>query len=328
MKVRRLLWWAAGLMAVVLTSRADPAPTWRADLLAHARVEGRHVRLGDIARLEGADADRVQAAAMLDLGTAPRFGEELRLDRSRVAAWLVRAAPQLPPMAWGGADTVRISRAGRSIRAADVCRAAEDSVVATVAVPASTRVRAAADCPDKDWTVPVGEQTDLRARAPVDGAWPVRRIAVQVELWSDGRYVRTAMVPVRVQVLGTAWVARNDISPRRTVDRDAFDAVEIDLAGLAAPPLALDATFEALRLRRAVLKGQVLTNAHVESQPAVSRGKRVTVRSRAGAISLEAPAEALQDGRPGEHVLVRMGGHAGASLLARVVGPNQVQLQP
>lgn len=326
MKVHRLLWVAAGLMAVALTSRAEPA--WRADLLAHARVEGRHVRLGDIARLVGADADRVQAAATLELGAAPRFGEELRLDRTRVAAWLVRAAPQLPPITWGGADTVRILRAGRSIRAADVCRAAEDSVLATVAVPASVHVRAAADCPDEDWAVPVGERTDLRARPPVDGAWPVRRIAVPVELWSDGQYVRTAMVPVRVKLLGTAWVAREDVSPRRTVDRDTFDAVEIDLAGLVAPPLPVDAAFEVLRLRRAVLKGQVLTAAHVESRPAVSRGNRVTVRSRAGAISLQASAEALQDGRPGEQVLVRMGGRAGASLLARVVGPNQVQLQP
>ncbi len=328
MKVHRLLVLAVGLMAVALTSRADRAPAWRADLLAHARVEGRHVRLGDIARLEGSDANRVQAAAMLDLGAAPRFGDELRLDRARVAAWLMRAAPQLPPIAWGGADTVRISRAGRSIRAADVCRAAEDSVVATAAVPASVHVRAAADCPDEDWAVPAGEQPDLRARAPVEGSWPARRSAVPVELWSDGRYVRTAMVPVRVEIEGTAWVARDDVSPRRTVDRDAFDAVEIDLAGLAAPPLPVDAAFEALRLRRAVLKGQVLTAAHVESQPAVSRGDRVAVHSRVGAISLEASAEALQDGRPGEQVLVRMGGRAGASLLARVVGPNQVQLQP
>ena len=328
MKVRWILWLAAGLLAVALTSRANPASTWRADLLDHARVESQRVRLGDIARLEGDDASQVQAASMLDLGAAPRFGEELHLDRTRVAAWLMRAAPQLPPIAWGGADAVRILRAGRSIRAAQVCRAAEDSVAATAAVPGSVNVRAAADCPDEDWIVPAGEQPDLRARAPVDGAWPARRIAVPVELWSHGRYVRTAIVPVRVEVKGTAWVARDDVSPRRTLDRAAFDAVEIDLAGLAAPPLPLDAAFSALRLRRAVLKGQVLTASHVESQPTVSRGDRVAVRSRSGAISLEASGEALQDGRPGEQVLVRMGGRAGASLLARVVGPNQVQLQP
>ncbi|OWQ46391.1 flagella basal body P-ring formation protein FlgA [Roseateles noduli] len=335
---------AVGLSTVLATvaasSWAGPTPSWRAELRSRADVDGPRVHLGDIVRLQGEDAAAIRAAESLDLGAAPRLGDVLRLERARVDAWLRRAAPRVPALAWDGAEAVSISRAGQLVPADEVCRAAGDALAAALARPDLT-VRTSVECPgaaegrprleggeSDGWLVPRSRQLDLKARPDVDGGWPARRVAVPVELWTDGRHARTVTVPVKVELLGRAWVARDDVAARQTLTGDALDAVELDLAGQPTAPVATDAALDRLRLRRPLLKGQVLTAAHVETLPAVLRGQQVTVRSRAGAISLETIGEALQDGVPGKPVLIRMGSRAGGPLLARVVGPNQVQLQP
>lgn len=348
---------AVGLSAVLATvaacSWAGPTPSWRAELRSRADVDGPRVHLGDIVRLQGEDAAAIRAAESLDLGAAPRVGDVLRLDRTRIDAWLRRAAPRVPALAWDGAEAVSISRARRWVPASDVCRAAGDAVAVALTRPELT-VRISVECPEiaegrqgreggnrdgsdsrasqegsnTGWLVPHSRQVDLKARPNIDGGWPLRRIAVPVELWTDGRHARTVTVPVKVELLGRAWVARDDIAARQTLNGEALDAVELDLSGQTAAPVAADAALDRLRLRRPLLKGQVLTEVHVETLPAVLRGQQVTVRSRAGAISLETIGEALQDGVPGKPVLIRMGSRAGGPLLARVVGPNQVQLQP
>jgi len=70
----------------------------------------------------------------------------------------------------------------------------------------------------------------------------------------------------------------------------------------------------------------VLTMAHVEALPFVARGERVQLRSRVGAITLETMAEALQDGRAGQDVLVRLPSSANP-VTASVVGPHEVELK-
>lgn len=333
---------AAVCLAVVAStlatpSRADPSPSWRAELRSRADVDGQRVRLGDLVQLREtmppaltSRKASIEAIEAMDLGAAPRFGDELRLDRKRIEAWLRRAAPELPPFAWEGADTVRIARRGRDVPAQDICQAASEALRAALSRP-HLQVNTVAQCPEAASRVPNAGELSFRARPPVDDAWPARRIVVPVELWTDGQYVRTVVVPVKVEALGLVWVALEDLAAQQALGGDAVSTIEpvtVDLAGLRSPPLPAQTPLEGLRLRRPLLRGQVLTATHVETMPIVRRGQAVTVRAQSGAISLETTGEALQDGVIGKPVLIRMGSRAGAPLLARVVGPNQVQLQP
>jgi len=60
---------------------------------------------------------------------------------------------------------------------------------------------------------------------------------------------------------------------------------------------------------------------------AVQRGEWAALRTGSGAVLLEHRVEVLQDGRVGQRVRVRPGNGSGL-LLARVVGPGQLELAP
>jgi flagella basal body P-ring formation protein FlgA len=61
--------------------------------------------------------------------------------------------------------------------------------------------------------------------------------------------------------------------------------------------------------------------------PLVARGEWATLRSGAGAVTLESRVEVLQDGQAGQRVRVRAAGATGI-VFARVLGPAQLELVP
>jgi flagella basal body P-ring formation protein FlgA len=68
--------------------------------------------------------------------------------------------------------------------------------------------------------------------------------------------------------------------------------------------------------------------AGAEDAPlAIARGEWATLRSTAGAVTLESRVEVLQDARPGQRVRVRQQGATGP-VFARVLGAGQLELVP
>jgi flagellar basal body P-ring formation protein FlgA len=82
---------------------------------------------------------------------------------------------------------------------------------------------------------------------------------------------------------------------------------------------------EAFRTRRALQPGELVKARDVEGLPAVLRGQWASLRSGAGAVTLEARVEVLQDGRPGDRVRVRQPG-ATAAVVAKVIAPGQLEV--
>ncbi|HSW16101.1 MAG TPA: flagella basal body P-ring formation protein FlgA [Ramlibacter sp.] len=67
--------------------------------------------------------------------------------------------------------------------------------------------------------------------------------------------------------------------------------------------------------------------ADVRAPLAVERGQWAQLRSGAGTVLVETRVEVLQDGRTGDRVRVRQP-LAPSSMLARVVGPGQLEVAP
>ncbi|KQV92879.1 flagellar basal body P-ring formation chaperone FlgA [Rhizobacter sp. Root1221] len=315
---------AAALAWLALPALAWAAPV-RLELLPQVAVNATHVRLGDVARVVGDDREQVQAAAALNLGSGPRVGEVLRLERAQIERWLQRADGRTGVYEWTGAAAVRVERASQWVPADEVCRAAQSALTDWLGTSRGT-AQVSPVCGTAAWAVPPG-RIELKAHAMAEGQPVERRMQLPVDIWADGVFARSVPVTLRVRWIGPAWVARRDVRAQQRIDGDALVLQETELAGLSSAPLAADQSTSGLRLRRPLLAGQVLTSAHVEPEPRVSRGQRVRLLSRSGAITLETTAEALQDGQPGQQVLVRVPS-ASAPVSAWVIGLNQVELKP
>lgn len=124
---------------------------------------------------------------------------------------------------------------------------------------------------------------------PVDIVAPRKRMIVWVDVWSADVLVRTVPASLELEGLETSGMAQQGPLEERAEASSAS-------SGMGEPF-------------------------------AVMRGEWATLRSVSGPVVLEAAVEVLQDGRSGQKVRVRQRG-ATAVVMARVVGPGQVEIAP
>ena len=280
---------------------ADPD----ARIALNERVQVRHanVTLNDVAQLRTRDVKTLRQLMALSIGPAPRPGESIVLD-ARVIARFVQKRLELAEGAveWDGAQRVRIERAVQPLFGAQLQTAARQRLESWLrgrydhfSVSAGQNV--------DDLLVPAGD-VDLRVRDISDNQLPMRRMVVWVEVWVAGEFVRVVSLAFDVNVYQAAWVARHDVRAGDVLRAVDFERREIDAAKLGMTPIA--GFPEGWRARHNVMRGAPLIEAAMQPVPVIARGQTVVLRSRVGAISLEARAEALQDGWPGQPVQVRM----------------------
>jgi flagella basal body P-ring formation protein FlgA len=171
----------------------------------------------------------------------------------------------------------------------------------------------------------VAADAALRMRPFASGTPPASRMMTWIDVLKEGRVVSAVPVKVRVRAFEGAWVAAQDLRPGQLPREPLLVRREVDIAALRAAPWTAD--LAGVRMRRTVLAGHAVTAADVEPIPAVTRGARVMLRSRSGAVEVLAEAVAAQEGRLGDLVLVQVAG-AGAPLRARVAGAGLVEFEP
>lgn len=123
---------------------------------------------------------------------------------------------------------------------------------------------------------------------PIEQSVPRKRMVVWVDVWSADALVRT--VPASFELDGLESSGTGPKGPLET-------------------------------------RAEASTAARMGEPVAVTRGEWATLRSVSGPVVLEATVEVLQDGRSGQKVRVRQRG-ATAAVMARVLGPGQVEIAP
>lgn len=279
---------AGALLAAPAGAAPVPAPAVRISLRAEAEATGPQVRLGDVATIEVLDLPTLERLVSLPIAPAPRAGGVVHVDRDRLLRWVgAHTGLGEDQIAWTGADVVTVRTAAAVVpgsaiveRAAAALRRAleEGGIHAEIE---ATRV-------PNDVDVPAGS-LQLRVRNLLLSAASSRRQAVWVDVWVEGRFVRSVPVAFEVTAQGAAAVAA--VRPR---------LVEAEM---------------------------VLPAPRGGSAPLVRRGGWATLRASAGLVSLEGRVRVLEDGCAGQTVRVRSAG-ADGPVLARVSGPGVVEALP
>jgi len=314
---------ASAFAGAPVRAAADEGPTGvELVLRAHASAEGDRVTLGDLAELRRDEAGVGARLLSLDLGPAPRVGQPAHLDRAQLESWIRLREPRLASrLHWSGAASAELERASQQLPAAALDEAARQALGAWLA-SRSDRFEIEPQRSLEPVQLPLGRvATKVRPLSPV--GLPASHMAVWVDVSVGGRFERAVALDYDVRAWREAWVAATELARGEDLDETRASRAEVDIAA-AAQPLWTQPVAHA-RLRNPVHRGQALAALHVEERPPVVRGERVAVYSRQGDLSIETSAEALQDGRAGQDVLVRIA-TSSAPVMARVLKPGLVEI--
>jgi len=304
----------ASTLILLLAGAALGQPGWdavkntvRITLHERVRVKGHHLRLSDIATVEGVDAGTVARAHTLRLGPVPGPGRARLLGRDSVANILRTATHnQLHVEVLGAAavqivpETVTLSSRevgtlarrfvygamgyrGNGIRIAPATRT---PALETAAGRWSTKFEVVQEDP----AAPLAGLIKLRVRAVVDG-----RPCVGVPVHLVIRRNQPVLVLKRRIPAGRPVLASDTAIETRTTDAASADA-------LSSPD-----ELEGLIARRTLSPGNVITKKDLRGRPVVFRNDTVTVHVRSGGLVVSTKGRVLENGSPGDTVPIRCG---------------------
>ena len=225
-------------------------------------------------------------------------------------------------IAWSGAADVQIVRASQTVSVDTL----EPLARRTLDEWLQSRSDAHAIEPSRaiEPVAVVSGNVSLAARALPRIGEPASHMTVWIDISVDGRFQRSVDLDFHVQAMRRAWVALHDLGAGQDLDAAAVALAQVDVA--QSSQALWNESPERARMRRAVRRGEVLTALDVEPRPPVVRGERVQVSSHVGDLSIETSAEALQDGRAGQDVLVRIA-TSREPVMARVLKPGLVEIR-
>jgi len=315
---------ALALCLAAAGARAEPPSRLRIELPAVVEVGPGAIRLGDVARVQGNEADRLRLEA-LPLGRAPQAGQSTRLERRALARWVrARTGLDATRVAWSGAPTCEVRLAVRTLSGSELVRRAEEGVRGELGRRGlQSRVTALATPAD----LLVAGEPEIRLRSLAPDAALARRLSVWLDVAVGGAHLQTVPVTLELATRGAAPLARQALAAGAPLDGSQLVEGEVEWSGLPAMPLERSAVSGGLRLRAPVEAGEVLTRAQVEPAPLVTRGGTATLHVSQGLVALVGMVEVLEDGFSGQSVHVRVRGGEGP-VLARVTGVGTVELSP
>jgi flagella basal body P-ring formation protein FlgA len=324
---------ASMLAGLAFAAAAAPAGTIDAQETAipvHVRLKSvalvheREVSLRDVAEVAGGDAEAAERLGSVYLGRAPRLGYTEQLSREEIRR-LVRArlGESDEPIVWEGGRTVRIETAALRYDGRRIVEAAAEHVRRALPTDRYERVEIQPSEAAPAVYLPAGD-VSLRARDVPASRLARSRVAVWVDLSLDGEFYRSVIVPLKLELFGTALVARKSLPRGHVATPEDFEPRQLDLASLPAEAIALGSPL-GRRLSRPLAAGDALLETSLEERLAVGAGDVVTLRLSNGAVQIESQALALSAGAVGQVVKVRPGA-GDAEVLAEVLAPGVVKL--
>lgn len=145
-----------------------------------------------------------------------------------------------------------------------------------------------------------------------------------IEMLVDGRIYRMISVPVLVKVLATVPVATKAITRTEEISSASYSLQERDITTMPAD-IIIGEPESGWTAVVPIPEGSVLRRSWVSDPPAIRSGDVVSVVVTNGAVRISDKGTAVQEGRPGDLVKVRMLGDA-REIRGTVAGPGVVQI--
>jgi flagella basal body P-ring formation protein FlgA len=290
-----------GCLSWTAAAGAGSAAATRVRGQESAVVSSDSIRLGDIAEVDGPDADLVRRLQAVALGSAPLPGRTRELDRGTVLGRMRqsgidpnRVDVQVPP-------DIRVTRAGVTV--------GRDQVEAIIRDYVQQQIRGAGDDlrikeirTSESVVLPEGPVA-MRVVGPKNIDW-VGLIPLNVFLKVDGEAEKRLSATVNIEHLSPVVVARRPLGRYKPIDAQDIEVKRMDTAGLPADCITRPEMVIGKRTRRPLDSGSVLTEDAVESPPLVKYGDRVRIIAETAGLRISAFGQVKQKGARGDLIPV------------------------
>lgn len=290
-------------------------------LPGEARVRGAELALGQLATIEGDDAELAARVSALAVGHAPAPGYTRTLQR------------------WQLEERVRTDFPGASIafRGSGACRVIlEVERVAGQAIQSAARtelagvfgqreISIATETAVADVDVPLGA-APARLRASIDrrelrgGAWQV-----PVQILVDGAPYQTVWAAFQVELFDLVPVLVRDVRRGELLGSDLIETRRVRISAQEAGAFLAPEKLVGASAVRDLAAGRGVVEADVKRALLVRQGDTVELSVRKGPILARATATALQGGAIGDKVRVSTG-DKNRSITGVIVGRNQIEV--
>jgi len=259
------------------------------------------IRLGEIASIEGQDAEIVSRLQKITLGFAPSPGMTRILERSAIALAVQGAGIQLEMINASIPDQVTVSRASQTLEGKIISQAIEAYLVERVPWKSQTVSIKSIDAP-QEVLIPLGKLS----LKPHTGAGInfLGQFYVDLSIEVDGRVVKKLSVPVELSAQQSVAVARKPIERLEQLTPDNVSMELRELTPSLASAVTDINTLAGKAAARAIREGEVITQQALIEPLLVKKGDTVNVIAQSSQIQITMQGEARTSGRINERVQV------------------------
>jgi flagella basal body P-ring formation protein FlgA len=286
-----------------------------------AKTHGTEIELGEVARVECADAELAERARAVSLGYAPTPGYSrlIRVDQAQQA--LAKALPGVQ-VTFVGQMACRVTPEVTLVPAADIQNAARaelsrqleglDVEVVLAGRFEGIEVPAGAG----EWQLRVRENQRVLSTGST---------SVPVQVIVDGAPYRTVWTNWRIQVYERVPVLKRGVRSGETLGPELFAVKRTAVRGSGAERPLNGAMVLGAIAARDLPAGHPVTGLDVHRPAVIRGGKAIVLEVKKGPIAARMPATALEAGAIGDRIRIRT--DEGREMSGTVVGRDVVRVE-
>jgi flagella basal body P-ring formation protein FlgA len=281
---------------------SDTEPVLRIYLPREVRIEGSAVTLGDVAVVRG-EPNIVEKAQAINLGRLVVPGQDMVISKAMILGRLAGSGFETGDVEMTGAQKVVVTQSRQIIRAEKITE--EAKVFLKKNFPDKSVCRYEVIGSVDDFVLPVdAKRIELQSSLVADG----RRdgIKVNVAVITDGRVAGICEVKFRQNYFCRQAVALRDIQQGEIITKDNVEVTQ--KVSRTAEPSDWQTPY-GLSAKRPISENSLVTPGMVgpvQREVLVRRNRHVAVIYEQPGLSVTAVGKAMEDGRAGDYIKVRM----------------------
>ncbi|MFW6386441.1 MAG: flagellar basal body P-ring formation chaperone FlgA [Bacillota bacterium] len=274
-------------------------------LQGESEVDSTRIRLGDVARIEGAGEKLKELLAALELDKAAPPGYSRKINRSLIKLLLANSELvannelEYENISYGGESTVRVHTSSRAVTGEEIENFIRQEIAAGPEEELEVELKGDIGdiiLPDGEYSLKIGGEEKISRG----------RNTLRLLVYSGEEVYKRIFITCNVGVKKDVFIAREDLGRGVNVNKSDFEnKKELITTGEEIIDSWDETGSDDYILRQGLKKGEVLTREHLELPVLIDRSQMVKLEVISGNVRVHAEVEALQRGRAGETIRVK-----------------------